>query len=127
MLLKSVDTEERTITAVVLEPNDPAAGATEDLHNDYYTAEEVAKACESFNQHCWQPNVEHAVQVDKETAEILHSFIVPVPARIGEQNVKAGTWIQVWKLHDDALWSAVKEGGLTGFSIACSASYEDLE
>ena len=63
MLLKKVDSEEMTITAVVLEPNPLEDGTTNDLHNDYYTAEEVAKACASFNEHCKQPNLEHEVKV----------------------------------------------------------------
>jgi len=127
MILKQLDQEERTITAVVLEPNPVEEGVTNDLHNDYYTAEEVKKACESFNTYCWQPNIEHEVNVTKEVAEIVESFVLPVPASIGDQEVKKGTWIQVWKIHDDELWDMVKDGGFTGFSIGCTALVEEIE
>jgi hypothetical protein len=127
ILLKKVDAEERTITAVVLEPNPVEAGETNDLHNDYYTAEEVAKACESFNTYSNRPNLEHELNVTEEVCEILKSFILPVPAKIGDQDVKEGSWIQVWKIHNDELWQMVKDGSFTGFSIGCVADVEEIE
>ena len=127
MLLKKVDNEERTITAVVLEPNPIEDGETSDLHNDYYTAGEVRKACENFNQHCWTPNIEHEVNVSSDIAEIVESFVIPVPARIGDQDVKKGSWLQVWKIHSDELWELVKAGEFTGFSIGCQAEVEEIE
>lgn len=127
MLLKKVNEEEQTITAVVLEPNPVEDGVTSDLHNDFYSAEEVKKACENFNEHCFQPNIEHELNVTKEVTEILESFILPVPARIGDQEVKKGSWLQVWKIHDPTLWELVKSGAFTGFSIGCTAEVEDVE
>ena len=127
VLLKKVDTEERTITAVVLEPNPIEDGETNDLHNDYYTAEEVEKACKSFNEYCNTPNLEHELNVSKEVCEILKSFILPVPAKIGSQDVKEGSWIQVWKIHNDELWDMVKDGSFTGFSIGCVANIQEIE
>lgn len=126
MVLKKVDSEEMTITAVVLEPNPLEDGVTNDLHNDYYTAEEVAKACASFNEHCKQPNLEHEVNVSKEVCEIVESFILPVAAMIGDQPVKKGSWIQVWKINDNDLWQAVKDGDFTGFSIGCQAEVTEI-
>jgi len=127
MLIKKVNEEERTITAVVLEPNPIEEDYTNDLQNDYYSAEEVKKACDNFNEHCWQPNIEHEINVTKEVTEILESFVLPVPARIGEQEVKKGSWLMVWKIHDEKLWELVKSGVFTGFSIGCSAEVEEVE
>lgn len=127
MLIKKVNEEERTITAVVLEPNPIEEDSTNDLQNDYYSAEEVKKACDNFNEHCWQPNIEHEINVTKEVTEILESFVLPVPARIGEQEVKKGSWLMVWKIHDEKLWELVKSGVFTGFSIGCSAEVEEVE
>jgi len=126
MLIKKVNEEEMTITAVVLEPNPVEKDTTNDLQGDFYSAEEVSKACESFNQHCWQPNIEHEVNVTKEVTEIIESFILPVPARIGDQEVCKGSWIQVWKINDPTLWELVKKGTFTGFSIGCSAEVEEV-
>lgn len=126
MLIKKVNEEERTITAVVLEPNPIEEDSTNDLQNDYYSAEEVMKACANFNEHCWQPNIEHEINVTKEVTEILESFVLPVPARIGEQEVKKGSWLMVWKIHDEKLWELVKSGVFTGFSIGCSAEVEEV-
>ena len=127
MVIKSIDEEQRTFTAVVLEPLDPSEVEKGDLHNDFYTAEEVEKGHDSFNEHCMQPNVCHEINVDVSECEILKSFILPVPAVIGEQDVKAGSWIQVWKIHNDTLWEGCKDGTFNAFSIGCSAEIEDLE
>lgn len=127
VVIKKVDEEERTIAAVVLEPNPVEEGQTNDLHNDYYTAEEVAKACESFNTFCNKANLEHELTVSEEICEIVKSFILPVPAKIGNQEVKEGSWIQVWKIHNDDLWQMVKNGDFTGFSIGCQANVEEIE
>jgi hypothetical protein len=124
IVLKKVDTDERRITAVVLEPT---SVDNPDLHNDVYTAEEVHKACENFNKFCMVPNIQHLVNVGSEDCVIEKSFILPVKATIGGQEVAEGSWIQTWKINSDDLWEAVKDGLFTGFSIGAGANIEDIE
>lgn len=124
IVFKSVDTEEQRITAVVMSPRD---ASNPDLHNDCFTADEIAKGCESFNTHCMRPNIEHVVDVSPEDCVIEESFILPVTATIGTQIVQKGSWIQVWKINAPDLWEAVKDGTFTGFSPGFSATVEDVE
>lgn len=124
MVLKSVDSEERRITAVVMSPR---TKDNPDLHNDFFTAEDIKKGCESFNQHCMQPNIEHLVNVGDEDCVIEESFILPVNATIGNQLVTKGSWVQVWKINAPDLWEAVKDGTFTGFSPGFSANVEDAD
>lgn len=120
LVMKKVNDEEQRIIGVVLEPD------VYDLHNDIYSAEEVAKACSNFNTHCMQANVQHMVNVDDGAATIEKSFILEVDASIGGQFVKAGSWVQQWKINSDDIWSAVKAGTFTGFSIGGMAKFEDI-
>jgi hypothetical protein len=124
LVFKSVDAEERRITAVVMSPR---TKDNPDLHNDFFTAEDIKKGCESFNTHCMQPNIEHLVNVGSEDCVIEESFILPIDATIGDQFVAKGSWIQVWKINADDLWNAVKDGTFTGFSPGFSAIVEDVE
>ena len=121
LVMKKVDLEERRILGVVLEPE------VYDLHKDIYSAEDVELACKCFEEHCMQPNLQHMVNLQNGAVTIEKSFIQPVDCQIGEQVVKAGSWLQQWKINDDDLWEAVKNGDFTGFSVGCLAVYEDIE
>ena len=114
--------DERLVLGVVLEPT---SSDTPDLHNDFYEAEEVSKACENFNTYCMNTNVEHVFQLPDDSATITKSFIMPVDCCIGDQEVKEGTWIQEWKIHSEDLWAMVKSEDFTGFSIGGTARVED--
>lgn len=122
--LEKFKEDERIILGVVLEPTTPE---NPDLHNDFYDAEEVTKACNNFNQYCMQTNIEHIFQLPDGSASILKSFVMPVDCMIGEQVVKAGSWLQEWKIHTESLWDMVKDGDFTGFSMGGSALIEDIE
>jgi hypothetical protein len=44
---------------------------------------------------------------------------------MGQESVKKGSWIIAVKVNDDKLWSDVKSGKLTGFSVAGIAAFQD--
>ena len=54
---KSLDEEDRKALFVVLEPD------VVDLHGDTYTAVEVEKACDNYNEHCRVANLFHRKQL----------------------------------------------------------------
>ena len=118
IIMKAVNEEERLVLGVVLEPNTP------DLHNDIYDADEVRKGCESFNTHCEQLNIQHLANTTEMT--VTKSFIQEVDAMIGEQVVKAGSWLMEAHIPNDVLWDEVKSNGFTGWSIGCDAKVEDI-
>jgi hypothetical protein len=119
MVYKQFQEDEQLVLGVVLQPE------VEDLHKDIYSAEEIAKAAKSFDEHCNQGNLEHMINTDD--LEVTKSFILPVDAVIGEQEVSEGSWVMEMKVHSEDLWQSVKDGNFTGFSVGCGAYHEDLE
>ena len=119
VVLKSVDEDQRLFLGVVLEPEEY------DLHKDIYSEDAIRKACESEQEYL-QSNVQHTLQVGSDVMEVTKSFIQEVEATIGEQVVKAGTWLREAKINNDPLWESVKSGEFTGWSIGCSAKCDDV-
>jgi hypothetical protein len=116
---KSVDEELKQATFLVLSPDEV------DLHGDIYDADEVRKACHNFQTHCRKANLFHEVQTN--LAFIAESYIAPADFYLEETFVRKGSWLQVWQIQDDELWSGIKSGEINGVSIGCTATYEELE
>lgn len=107
--------EERFVLGVVLEPD------VVDAQNDTYSADEVRKAA-----HRWMES--NQAQLGKQHSEIvtgklkvLESYVAPADFAVGEQTVKKGAWVMAIRVVDDDLWTAVKKGSFTGFSIGGTA------
>jgi hypothetical protein len=121
---KALDEEQRRALFVVLEPD------VFDLHGDTYSAEDVEKACISFNTHCMKANLFH--QVETEKAKIEQSFISPADFNLDDgRTIKKGTWLQWWHFPEgdevsEELWQGVKEEEIVGVSVGCRATVEDL-
>lgn len=115
---KSVNTEKRQFTAVVLRPDVP------DLHGDIYDADVVEDACHNYNQFCQKANLQHLVHTDKAT--VVESGIAHASYELGEGRVEKGDWVMTMKIHDDDLWEMCKEGKFTGFSVGCLAVTEEI-
>ena len=113
---KSVNTEKRHFTSVVLRPDVP------DLHGDIYNADVVEDACYDYNEHCRKANLQHLVQT--ELASPIESYIAKSDFILGEGEVKAGDWVMTMKIHDPELWEKCKDGTFTGFSVGCMAATE---
>ena len=119
--------EERYILGVVLEP-DPLGGAG-DKQGDTYTAETVRAACHGYmERHTNHPmKVQHkGPVVTGQKLVLLENYIAPIDMMIEGVAVKAGTWLMAVRVIDDALWTAVKEGRITGFSIGGDAIKIDM-
>lgn len=115
-LRKADDTtvEERFVFGVVLEPD------VVDSQNDTYSAEEVRKAAHRFMEAHAQLGQQHTTIVTGKL-KILESYVAPVEFKVGEEVIKAGTWMLAIRVVDDGLWSMVKAGSFTGFSIGGTA------
>lgn len=122
---KSLDDEARMALFVVLEPD------VVDLHGDTYTAEEVEKACNNFNEHCNKANLFHRVETEK--AVISQSFITPASFTTDDgREIKKGTWLQWWHFPEgdetsNQIWQLVKSGDINGVSIGAVATVEEIE
>lgn len=114
---KSLDEELRQALFVVLEPE------VYDLHNHIYSEEAVAEGCHNFNQLCNRAYLLHQYETDG--AEIVESYIAPVAFSLDGKDVKKGTWLQLWQIHDDDIWDKVKSGEYNGVSIGCTGMLVD--
>lgn len=122
---KAVDEElmQATFVALLAYPDDSQF----DLHDETYDADEVRKACHSFNQNCMKANIGHAVMIDESMAVIVESYTSDVDMQIGEQYIPEGSWLQKWQFTDGNLWEDVKKGYWNGISISAMAEVEKLD
>lgn len=124
-IVKAVNEDKMIATFVVLKAMDDESDY--DLHGDFYDAEEVEKACYSFNEHCMKANLGHLVMVDDSVAKIVESYITMVDIQLDDQFISKGSWLQTWKFNDGQLWEGVKSGDWNGLSIQCLANTETID
>lgn len=106
--------EERYVLGIVLEPE------AIDAQNDIYSPDEIATAAHTFMEKFRTVGLMHKGAIN-DKVKILESYLAPADFEIDGVPVKKGTWVMAVRVLDDDLWGAVKEGGLTGFSIGGSA------
>ena len=111
-----------------------------DSDNDIYSAEEIRKAC-----HWWAENGRHKgymhnlpqfdgflMSPDDERLVILENYItvVDIPAEIfGErgEDVKAGSWLQAYRVNDNELWEKVIAGEIDAYSFGGMVTEEAVQ
>lgn len=108
-IIVSKAADQQIVYGVVSEPN------VIDLQGDRLSKSEIRAACHKFMQTGQRIGKEHS-GVAK--ASIIESYIAPTDFKCNGQVVKSGSWVMAVKIHDPALWQAVKKGDITGFSIA---------
>lgn len=108
-IIVSKGSDQQIVYGVVSEPN------VIDLQGDRLSKSEIRAACHKFMQTSQRIGKEHS-GVAK--ASIIESYIAPTDFKCNGQVVKSGSWVMAVKIHDPALWQAVKKGDITGFSIA---------
>jgi len=116
---KSIDTEKRLFTAVVLRPDVP------DAHGDVYDAETVEKACHDFYAFCGKANLQHLVEVEDVT--FVENWVAKEDQQLGDGMVYKGDWVATARINNDEIWKMCKEGVFTGFSVGCLATTEKID
>lgn len=104
-----VDEEKRIVTGIVYEPD------VLDAHGEFMTADEIEKSAHQFLKDFRNIDKQHDF-VASET-EVVESWITKEDGKLGEQEVKKGTWLLSVHVPDDDTWSEIKKGELTGFSM----------
>jgi len=114
--------EERFVLGIVLEPNDGDNGAPldPDTQSDIYSADDIRDAAHKFMEEFRNTGVMHR-ELANDRIKILESYIAPQDLKLGGSKIRKGTWLLAVRVVDDTLWSKVKTGELTGFSIGGSA------
>lgn len=106
----SKDKDQRIVYGIVYEPG------VEDSQGDSATAEEIEKAAHQFMVEVQTFKVMHKGKTAN--VKVLESYIAPQDLTIAGTKISKGTWVLVTKVFDDKVWKAIKDGELTGYSMA---------
>ena len=112
------DADRRLVYGVVLEPE------VIDAHNDIVSIDEIENAAHNYLIKSRMIGDQHNKPAK---ADIVESYIAPADLDIGGQQIKKGSWVMVTKVHDDRMWTGIKKGSYTGYSIGGYAVKEPLE
>lgn len=109
-----LDDEKHLVYGIVYEPNET------DTQGDYANAEDIEKACHKYlAQYDGAIGIMH--QVPAPMCRLVENYLAPVDFEIkgpyGTQKVKKGSWIIAVYVPDDKLWSMIKSGDFSGFSM----------
>ena len=121
---KSTDEEKRIVTGAVMIPNLEIIrmDAEGNPYFVYFTKETIEKAQEVFAKYgrTKATNTEHQ-EIETQGATVVESWIVKDPSNDKSNalgfDVPANTWMVSYKVDNDELWSKVKSGEVSGFSI----------
>lgn len=102
--------EEHIVYGIVYEPD------TEDSQGDKASEEEIRKAAYQFMEQVQVFKVNHKGKNVK--VRILENYIAPVDFALTGGRVKKGSWVLVTRVLDKKIWKAIKDGDLTGYSMA---------
>jgi hypothetical protein len=91
-----------------------------DSQGDIYSHEEVRKAAHEYMENAGNLGKQHG-EIVTGKLKILESYVSPADFTQDEESVAKGTWIMGIRVVDDDLWSDVKKGTFTGFSIGGAA------
>lgn len=107
--------EERFVLGVVLVPE------VADSQGDIYSHEEVRKAAHHYLEMTAGTLGKQHGEIVTGKLKVLENYVAPADFQIGDESVTAGTWLLGIRVVDDELWTAVKSGSFTGFSIGGTA------
>lgn len=100
--------EKRLLYGIVYEPD------SEDTYGDFMTKEEIEKTAHEFLEHYRNIDTEHNLLAG--AGVVVESYISPVNLNIGDNVIKAGSWVLVTRASED-IWEAWKNGEITGYSM----------
>jgi len=104
------DKDEHIVSGVVYEPDEV------DSQGEFASAETIRKAAYQFMQDVQKLKVNHKGK--EANIKILESYVAPQDLTIANVKVKKGTWVLTARVLDDKIWKAIKDGTLSGFSMA---------
>lgn len=116
------DSDKHYVTGVVYEP------MTEDSQGNFMTEEEITKAAYYFVKNGNGIDIQHNFE-KFDGATVVESWIAKADFKIGDERVKAGTWMMTVEVTDENVWGAIEKGEITGFSIGGTGTFsgEDVE
>jgi len=110
--------EQKLVYGVVYEPD------VEDAHGDFMSAEEIEKAAHVFMKD--YRNIDKQHDFNAGVGEVVESYIAPTDFKIGDEEIKKGSWVLVTKASDE-IWGQIKKGEITGYSMAGTAEVVEVQ
>ena len=104
---------ERVVMAEVLVPDTP------NVFNDYWTRENIRLAAYEFMKRGFGIDIEHDNNDVTGKVFVVESFI----ARAGDPTFIEGSWVVGMYIADDAIWQAVLDGKINGYSYEALVSF----
>jgi len=115
--LFKLDDDQHLIYGVVLVPD------VEDLQGDICSKEDIQEAAHDYLVNSRLIKAQHRAPTD---ADVVQSYIAPVDIPIGKGIAPAGSWILVTKINSAAMWTSVRKGEVTGYSIGGRGTREEI-
>jgi hypothetical protein len=111
--------EERTVLGVVLVPDDV------DSQGDTYSKDEVRQTAHLYMTDYRNIGLQHKALINR-VVKLVESYLAPVDFIVAGTKIVEGTWMMKTRIEDDELWKKIKQGELTGYSIAGFATKTPL-
>lgn len=119
--ITTIHTDERLVTGQVYAPD------TLDSHGHYMTAADLKKVAHTFMTDGLLTSIDIQHNNVAVNATIVESFI----ARKNDPDFEEGAWVATTKIDDMAVWQAVKDGKINGYSFEIltyrDEQYVDIE
>ena len=112
------DAETHYVTGIVYEP------MAEDTHGNYMTEAEIEKAAHWFAKNGNMVDLQHSFE-PLDGASVVESWIAKADFEIEGQTVRKGTWLMTVEVSDEAVWSGIEKGNITGFSMGGIGTYSE--
>jgi hypothetical protein len=109
MPIIKTDEAKKIVTGVVYEPD------VLDSHEEFMTEDEIEKAAHLFLKEF--RNVDKQHDFTSGYGEVVESWIAKSEMKLGEQEVKKGTWLMSVHVTDDDTWEGIQKSEITGFSM----------
>lgn len=112
------DGDNHYVTGIVYEP------MTEDSHGNYMEAGEIAKAAYYFAKNSGKVDIQHSFE-PFDGATVVESWIAKADFSIGDELVKAGSWLMTVEVTDAEIWDKIEKGEISGFSMGGVGEYSE--
>lgn len=114
------DKDSHFVTGIVYEP------MAEDAHGNYMTEEEIQKAAYWYAKNGNKVDLQHTFE-KCEGADVVESWIAKSDCKIGDTEIKKGTWLMTMEITDTDVWDSIEKGEITGFSMGGVGKYSDTD
>ena len=123
-IIKGEDEDQKLVYGIVYSPGSAEDTSTHDAHGDFMTAEDIEKSAHNFIAKYRNIDAQHDFNAG--AGEVVESYVAPVDMDINGETITKGTWVLVTKATDE-IWADIKDGKMTGYSLAGVAETEVIE